>query len=65
MSQVNVKTYRVIGEVRKPALKIPFKKTVRAVNVDDAVEKVLSEVGSKHKAKRFEVKILKTEEEKP
>ena len=62
MDEVKVKSYKIIGEVKKPLLKMPFEKTVKAVTREDALEKVFSEIGSKHKAKRFEVKILKIEE---
>jgi len=63
MSEIKVKSYRIVGEVRKPLFKIPFKKNVRALSQEDAMEKILSEIGSRHKAKRFEVKIITAEEQ--
>ncbi|MEM4246633.1 MAG: 50S ribosomal protein L18Ae [Candidatus Bathyarchaeia archaeon] len=62
MDKAEVRTYRVVGEIRKPLFRIPFKKSVRALSRAEALDKVLSEVGSKHKAKRFEVKIIAAEE---
>jgi len=60
-----VKVFRVTGEIRKPNLKTPFKKEVLADKPDHAVEKVYAEIGSKHRVKRFHIKILKVEEVSP
>ena len=64
MSRTEINNYRIVGEVNKPLFKIPFKKEIRAISLEDAIEKVYSEVGSKHKAKRFEIKIITKEERK-
>jgi len=60
MSQVKV--FRVVGRITKPNLKTEFQKEVRALKKEQAVEKVYMELGSKHKVKRFHIKILKVEE---
>ena len=60
-----VKVFRVFGELRKPNLKTPFVKEVRALKEEHAVEQVFCELGSTHKAKRFNIKILKVEEIPP
>lgn len=57
-----MKVFRVIGEIRKPNLETPFKKEVVAVKHEHAVEKVYAELGSKHRLKRFQIKIMKVEE---
>ena len=57
-----MKVFRVTGEIRKPNLKTPFKKEVLADKPDHAVEKVYAEIGSKHRVKRFYMKISKVEE---
>lgn len=57
-----MKVFRVIGEIRKPNLKSPFKKEVIAVKPEHAVERVYAELGSRHRAKRFQIKILNVEE---
>jgi len=64
---VEVKTFRILGELRKSNLLFPirFSKEVRALKVEHALEKVYSEMGSKHRAKRREIRILKVEEVKP
>lgn len=60
-----MKVFRVIGEIRKPNLKTPFRKEVIAVKREHAVEKVYAELGSKHRVKRFHIKIVKVEEVPP
>jgi len=60
-----VKVFRVIGEIRKPNLETPFKKEVVAIKREHAVEKVYAELGSRHRVKRFQIKILKVEEVPP
>jgi len=55
---VRVRNFRVEGLIRKPNWKTKFRKEVRAVRPEDAVEKVLMELGSKHRVKRCHIKIL-------
>jgi large subunit ribosomal protein LX len=61
----DVKVFRVTGEIRKPNYQTGFRKEVRAVKPEDAVETIYTEVGSKHRAKRFQIKIIKVEEVPP
>jgi large subunit ribosomal protein LX len=60
-----VKIFRVIGEIRKPNLQTNFRREIRALKPEEAVERIYMELGSKHKAKRFQIKIIKVEEVKP
>ena len=60
-----MKVFRVIGEIRKPNLETPFKKEVVAMKREHAVEKVYAELGSRHRVKRFQIKISKVEEVPP
>jgi large subunit ribosomal protein LX len=60
-----VKVFRVIGEIRKPNFQTDFRKEVRALKPEDAVEKIYRELGSKHRVKRFQIKIVKVEEITP
>ena len=60
-----VKVFRVIGEIRKPDFQTDFRKEVRALKPEDAVEKVYMDLGSKHRVKRFQIKIVKVEEISP
>ena len=57
-----MKVFKVTGEIQKPNLKTPFKKEVVAIKPEHAVEKVYTELGSKHRVKRFHIKIVSVEE---
>ena len=60
-----IKVFRVLGKIRKPNFQTEFRKEVRALNPEDAVEKVYMLLGSKHRVKRFQIKIFKVEEIAP
>jgi len=60
-----VKNFRVIGEIVKPNLKTGFRKEVRALKPEDALEEIYKEIGSRHKVRRFQIRVLKVEEIKP
>ena len=60
-----VKVFRVIGKIRKPNFQTEFRKEVRALKPEDAVEKVYMLLGSKHRVKRFQMIISKVEEVAP
>ena len=60
-----VKVFRVIGEIRKPNFQTEFRKEVRALKPEDAVEKVYMELGSKHRVRRYQMTISKVEELAP
>jgi len=60
-----VKVFRITGEINKPNWKTSFRKEIRALKPEDAVEEIYKEIGSKHRAKRFQIKILKVEEIPP
>lgn len=57
--------FRVTGEIVKTNLITTFKKEVRALKPENAKEKVYMELGSRHRAKRFQIKISKIEEVQP
>ncbi len=57
-----LKVFRVTGEINKPNLKTPFTKELLAIKSEHAVEKVYAEIGSKHRVKRFQLKISNVEE---
>jgi large subunit ribosomal protein LX len=60
-----VKVFRVIGNIRKPNFQTDFRKEVRALKPEDAVEKVYVELGSKHRVRRFQIIISKVQELSP
>ena len=60
-----VKIFKVVGEIRKPNLETSFRKEVAALKPENAVEKIYSEIGSKHRVKRFHIKIFEVKEVPP
>ena len=57
-----MKAFKVTGEISKPKLKTPFVKEVLADKSEHAVEKVYSEIGSKHRVRRCHIKITEVQE---
>ncbi len=57
-----VKTFRITGEVKKPRATIPFSSDIRAMKDQDAIDRIYAEMGSRHKAKRREIKLTRVEE---
>ncbi len=59
-----VKIYRIAGRIDKPRLFEPirFSKEIAAAKEAHAVEKIYAEMGSRHRAKRHQIKILEVEE---
>jgi len=53
--------YMLIGHDSVPEWR-KFVKEIRALKLEHALEKLYSELGSKHKVKRAHIKILKVEE---
>ena len=60
MSQV--KTFKATGEVKKARGSIPFSVEVRAMKEQDAIERLYADLGSRHKARRLEIRLKKIEE---
>jgi large subunit ribosomal protein LX len=57
-----VKRFKIIGELRKGGDNLPFSKDIRAVKKEDALQHLYSDMGSRHKARRFEITIKRIEE---
>jgi len=57
-----VKIFRVTGEIKKPNFHTSFRKEVRALKTEEVLDRVYKEMGSKHRAKRFQIKILRVEQ---
>ncbi|MCD6469602.1 50S ribosomal protein L18a [Candidatus Bathyarchaeota archaeon] len=60
-----VKVYRIIGKIDKPNFKTVFKKEMRALKPEHAIEEIYKTFGSKHRVKRFHIKIIGVEEVRP
>ena len=61
------KIFRVSGRIDKPGLYEPitFSKEIAAAKEAHALEKIYAEMGSRHRAKRFQIKINSVEEVVP
>lgn len=57
-----VKTYRITGWINKPNFENRFRKELRSIKPEDAIEELYKIFGSKHRVKRFQIKIEKVEE---
>lgn len=56
---MDYKIYRVTGYFTKNKRKIPLNVECSAIKVEDALERVFSEIGSRHRVKREEIYINK------
>lgn len=54
-----VKRFRITGEIKKGKTKVPFSVEFNAMKEEHALQRLYSEMGSRHRARRFEVKIAK------
>ena len=59
---MEVKIFRVKGIITKLNYVMPFSKYVRALKMEDAIEKVYSDFGSQHRVKRFHMRINSVDE---
>jgi large subunit ribosomal protein LX len=57
-----MKAYRVTGEINKPRLSTLFVRELLADKSEHAVEKVYAEIGSRHRVKRYHIKITGSQE---
>jgi large subunit ribosomal protein LX len=57
-----MKAYKVTGEINKPRLSTPFVRELLADKSEHAVEKVYAEIGSRHRVKRYHIKITSSQE---
>jgi len=57
-----MKAYKVTGHIKKPRLSTPFVRELVADKSEHAVEKVYAEIGSRHRVKRYQIKIISSEE---
>jgi large subunit ribosomal protein LX len=60
-----LKVFRITGEINKPNLNTTFKKEIVAAKPEHAVEKIYAELGSRHRVKRFQIRIDGVEEVSP
>ncbi len=60
------KVYRITGYIMKPHFFEPltFNQLIKTVKEEHALERIYTEMGSRHRAKRHEITIEKISEEK-
>ena len=54
--------YKIIGEIKRAEITMPFNLQVRDVTEENALEQIYCNLGSRHKAKRFQIKIKEVKE---
>ena len=57
-----VKVYKITGDLRKRGDLLHFKKEIRALKKEDALASLYADMGSRHKARKFEIAIKSVEE---
>ena len=57
-----VKLYKITGDLRKRGENLKFKKEIRALKKEDAIQSLYADMGSRHKARKFEIAIRFVEE---
>jgi large subunit ribosomal protein LX len=57
-----MKAFKVTGEIHKPNLSTPFVRELLADKSEHAVEKVYAEIGSRHRVRRYHIKIISSKE---
>ena len=62
-----IKIFRVTGEINKQKFFMPmaFSQEIHAAKMEHAVERVYTEMGSRHRAKRNQITIFSVEEVQP
>jgi len=59
-----VKRFRITGEIKKGTSKIPFSVEFNALKKEHALQRLYAEMGSRHRARQFEIRIKDIQESK-
>jgi large subunit ribosomal protein LX len=57
-----VKKFRITGEIRKAQTRIPFSVEYNAMIPEHAMQRLYAEMGSRHRARKFEIKVMNIRE---
>jgi len=57
-----VKTFKIIGQIKKGKTVVPFTVQYNAITQDHATQRLYAEMGSRHRARRFEILIKSIQE---
>ncbi|HXZ97969.1 MAG TPA: 50S ribosomal protein L18Ae [Candidatus Acidoferrum sp.] len=59
-----MKKFRITGEIKKGLTKVPFSVEFNALKKEHALQRLYAEMGSKHRARQFEIKVKDVQESK-
>ena len=54
--------YKIAGEIKKGKTLIPFTVQINALKQEHALERLYADMGSRHRARRFEIEIESVEQ---
>jgi large subunit ribosomal protein LX len=57
-----VKLYKITGDLRKRGENLHFTKEIRALKREHAIQSLYADMGSRHKARKFQISIKTVEE---
>jgi len=57
-----VRTFKIAGEIKKGKTRIPFAVEVNALKQEHALQRLYADMGSRHRARRFEITINSVEQ---
>jgi large subunit ribosomal protein LX len=57
-----VKKFKISGEIRKAKSRIPFSVEYAALRKEHAMQRLYAEMGSRHRARRFEIRVAEIKE---
>lgn len=52
-----VKIFKIAGEIKKGKIRIPFAVEVSALKQEHALQRLYADMGSRHRARKFEITI--------
>jgi large subunit ribosomal protein LX len=59
-----VKKFKITGEIKKGQTRIPFAVEINALKQEHAIQRLYTDMGSRHRARRFEISIKTVQEVK-
>ena len=62
LSLSEVKKFKIAGEIKKGKTRIPFHVEINALKQEHAMQRLYADMGSRHRARRFEIMIKSVQE---
>jgi large subunit ribosomal protein LX len=57
-----VRVFKIAGEIKKGKTRIPFAVKISALKQEHAIQRLYADMGSRHRARRFEITIISVEQ---